>query len=75
MIILTERSLLLAHQMIPCRITPLYRLVLLYNETGRNAEAIQLARNILRMPVKVQSPEVSGMKIDLKNMILMKKNI
>jgi hypothetical protein len=39
--------------MCPNRFMPLYQLVLLYNETGRNEEALALARLIIGKGVKM----------------------
>ncbi len=64
-----EQCLLLAHQMIPNRFVPLYRLALLCKETGRSNRAQALARIIVRKPVKVISPEVMSIKAEMRGML------
>jgi len=64
-----ERCLLLAHQMIPNRFIPLYRLALLYKETGRPNRARALAGVIIRKPIKIMSPEVMSIKAEMKELV------
>jgi tetratricopeptide (TPR) repeat protein len=66
-----ERCLLLAHQMIPNRFIPLYILVKLYQETGKQQQAYRLAQIILKKPVKVASSDVSVIKSEMA--ILLRK--
>lgn len=46
-----EREYLTAHYMVPCRLYPLVLLMDMYIETGRVAEAEEIGRKILSMPV------------------------
>lgn len=59
----------LAHEMIPNRFIPLYRLAQMYKEQGRNIEAQKLAKEIIRKPVKIPSYEISFIKQEMKQFI------
>ena len=52
--------------MCPNRFMPLDRLVKLYGQTGRDAEARQLAGEIIVKPVKVPSFRVDRMKREME---------
>ena len=58
-----------AHQMIPNRFIPLYRLFKLYEKCGRINEAIRIAETIIDMPVKIQSGAVRKIKSAAKSFI------
>ncbi len=64
-----EQCLLLAHQMIPNRFIPLYRLGNLYKDTGRQAKARLLAQVIIKKQVKIISPEVMSIKAEMKGLV------
>lgn len=60
-----EKCFLLAHQMIPNRFIPLYRLALLYKEEGKIREARRIAKIIVNKPVKVESFEIVAIKDEM----------
>jgi len=64
-----EQCLLLAHQMIPNRFIPLYRLVKLYEEMGQDAKAYHLAQIIIKKPVKIFSGDILTIKSEMKELI------
>lgn len=64
-----EDSFLLASQMCPNRFLPLYNLVKLYEQTGRQTEALRLAAEIVRKPVKVPSYTIEKIKKDMSEYI------
>lgn len=64
-----EKHLKIAHNMIPNRFIPLYKLALLYNKTSKSDKAIQLAHQIARKKVKINSPEIIYIKQEMKNLI------
>ncbi len=66
---LAEKHLKRSAEMIPSRFMPLYGLLLLYEETGREQEAIEMARRILRMDVKIPSVEVAEIKAEARNVL------
>jgi O-antigen polymerase len=70
-----EKCLILAHQMIPNRFMPLYHLVLLYKEMGKDAQAYQLAQIIIKKPIKVISFEVLTIQSEMKGMVENKENV
>ena len=50
-----ESSLIKASQMIPHKFTPHYRLLLLYEKTGRQSEALEKAQYILHKRIKIRT--------------------
>lgn len=64
-----ETHYLLASQMCPIRFLPLYKLVNVYESSGAKAKALNTARIIINKPVKVASPEIDQIKIEMKNKI------
>ena len=64
-----ERCFLLAHQMIPNRFIPLYRLALLYKEEGKIREARMIADIIVKKQVKVESIDVFTIKEEMRKLI------
>jgi len=64
-----EKCLKLAHQMVPNRFTPLYRLVILYKKMGKDTQAYQLAKIIIKKPIKVISSDVMNVKAEMKKMV------
>ena len=64
-----EKCLRLAHEMIPNRFIPLYRLVLLYKEEGKINTALRFAHIIVGKPVKVLSIEVLAIKKEMNKLI------
>lgn len=64
-----ERHYLQAARMCPNRFLPLYRLVLLYEQTGQQNEAFRLARQIVNKPVKIPSYTIDKIKREMKEYI------
>jgi tetratricopeptide (TPR) repeat protein len=64
-----EQHLKLAATMCPARFMPLYELAELYNETGRKAEAVALARQIADKNVKIPSATVFAIKQKMRQLI------
>lgn len=64
-----EKCLLLAHQMIPNRFIPLYRLAILFKEEGKIREANRIALIIVKKPVKVESIDVMTIKEEMKELL------
>lgn len=65
----TEKCLLEAHYMIPNRFIPLYRLAKLYEETNQLERAKYIAKTILKKPIKIMSPEILTIQIEMKELI------
>jgi O-antigen ligase len=65
-----EKCFLLAHQMIPNRFIPLYRLALLYKEEGKIHEAHKIAEIIVKKQVKVESIDIMAIKEGMNKLIL-----
>jgi len=64
-----EKCLLLAHQMIPNRFIPLYRLALLYKKEEKIHEANRIAKIIVNKSEKVESIDVLTIKEEMKKLI------
>jgi tetratricopeptide (TPR) repeat protein len=64
-----EKHLLLSSGMCPNRFMPVYQLVLLYNESGRNEKALALARLIIDKEVKIPSATVTAIKNEMQKLI------
>lgn len=64
-----EKCFLFAHQMIPNRFIPLYRLALLYKEEGKIREARRIAKIIVKKQVKVESFDVVAIKAEMSKLI------
>lgn len=62
-----EQCLLLAYYMIPNRFIPLYRLVKLYEMTGRHNDACRIAKVIMKKPVKIPSSDVMIIKAEMRD--------
>ena len=62
-----EHHFQLAANMCPVRFVPLYRLYLLYKETGNEDKARQMGKVILNKPVKIESSTIRNMKGEIKN--------
>jgi tetratricopeptide (TPR) repeat protein len=62
-----------AANMCPVRFVPLYELEELYNTQGLNAEALSLARKIIKKPVKILSPTVIAIKQKMRQLIVEKE--
>jgi len=58
-----------AAAMCPVRFMPLYRLVKLYQAAGRDAEARSLAAIILQKKVKVPSPEITAILMEMRGIL------
>lgn len=59
-----------ASLMCPNRFVPLHRLVLLLDRTGRQDEAVRLARQLVEKPVKVPSFQVDWIKKEMNDYII-----
>ena len=59
---LAEEAYCKAFAILPNRMYPLYQLMLLYKETDRHKEALQIARQIYEMRPKVKSPATDEMQ-------------
>ena len=58
-----------AAMMCPVRFIPLYRLVRLYERTGRQEEALRLAGELVEKPVKVPSYAVEKIKRECRELL------
>lgn len=56
--------------MVPSKFYPLYKLALLYDETGQKEKAILMAENILNKKIKVSSIAIDEMKDKMRDIIL-----
>lgn len=57
-----ERHFKLASQMCPVRFIPLFRLYMVYKDRGDQAKAIQIGKEILQKPIKVESITIKNIK-------------
>jgi len=64
-----EQCLLLAYYMIPNRFIPLYRLVKLYEMTGRHSDACRIAKVIIKKTLKIPSSDVMIIKAEMRDFI------
>ena len=64
-----EKCFLLAHQMIPNRFIPLYRLALLYKNEGKIHEARRIAEILVKKKVKVESIDILTIKEEMNQLI------
>jgi len=64
-----EKCLLEAHYMIPNRFIPLYRLAKLYEETNRPEDVKKTAEELIVKPIKILSPEVLTIRLEMKELI------
>jgi O-antigen polymerase len=65
----SEEEFLFLKSLVPNRFRPNYFLVQLYLERGDSIKAKQLAKEIIKMPVKVESPEVYDIKRYMENLL------
>ena len=65
---LAEEAYRKAFAILPNRMYPLYQLMLLYKETDRQEEALQIARQIFEMRPKVKSPATDEMQEKAKEL-------
>lgn len=70
---LAEQSYRKAFAVMPNRIYPLYQLMLLYEETGDSVKMRAMARRVLRMKCKVESPATREMKEKAKEKLTIKE--
>lgn len=56
-----EQSYLKAYAVMPNRLYPLYRLMLLYEKTGQKEKMKRMAKKIVTSPPKVVSPATTDM--------------
>lgn len=66
---LAEQAYQKAFAVMPNRLYPLYRLMLLYNETGNTGKAKETARRILGMKPKVESEATREMKNKARTLV------
>ena len=64
-----ERCYRLAFSVMPNRIYPLYRLMKLYEEQGRRADCLRMARRVAAFGVKVESEATREMKREAENIV------
>jgi hypothetical protein len=64
-----EDCLLLASNMIPNRFIPLYRLAKLYELTKQTYKAKLIAKEILFKPIKIISPEITMIKVEMEELL------
>lgn len=64
-----EKCFLLAHQMIPNRFIPLYRLALLYKEEGKIQDARKISELIIKKQVKVESFDIVTIKAEMRDLL------
>ena len=57
-----EQSYRLAGNMIPSRITPKYKLFVLYKDSGDSLSAVKIANEIMAMKIKVEGSHALKMK-------------
>jgi len=69
-----ERHFRQAASMCPVRFVPPYRLVKLYERTGRHEEAVCLAAELAEKPVKVPSYMVAKIKREMRDFIRCEQN-
>ena len=58
-----------AHNMIPNRFMPLYKLMLLYKYSGNTKQIIDIAKIIINQEVKVPSEIVNMIKMEAQNIV------
>jgi O-antigen polymerase len=66
---LAEQCYLKSSEIMPLKFFPKSRLVEIYMKTGRKKEAIQLAKNILALPVKVRSKIIDDIRQDMIELV------
>ena len=59
---LAEQSYKIAFAIMPNRLYPLYKLMLLYNDNGKEYKAKKMAKCVINMKPKINSPAISDMK-------------
>lgn len=59
----------LAANMCPNRFVPLYYKVMILSKTGRQSEAVTLARDVLRRPIKVHATDVYKVRLKLEQFL------
>ena len=64
-----EQAYLQAWHMIPSRFYPLYLLAKLYDETGQNDKALEMASMILKKEVKVHSTAIDEIKEEMREIV------
>lgn len=64
-----EKFYYCAHDMVPNRFIPLYKLMLLYKYSANTKQAIDIANNIVNKDVKVPSDIINIIKIEAQNVI------
>ena len=64
-----EQAYLHAWYMIPSRFYPKYLLAKLYNETGQQAEAVAIAKELLNKEVKIESTAIEEIKEEMREII------
>jgi O-antigen ligase len=69
MYVKAEQHFKLAASMCPNRFMPLYQLALLYKETNRNDEALNLAQHIVDKEIKIPSSTVNAIKNKMRQLL------
>ena len=64
-----ENCFLKASLIMPLKFFPKYKLVLIYLQTGRKKQAINLAKYLLAMKVKVPSQTIDAIKQEMKQLV------
>ena len=70
-----RESYLKAWHIMPNRIHPIYRLMMLYHQAGNESKAVEYARIILNHKEKVASPAVNDIKREAYEKINLNNNI
>ena len=69
-----ERHYHKATAMFPVKFMPLYKLVKIYDETGRRSEAVILAEKIINKPIKVPSSTIQNIQQDMMKLMENEEN-
>jgi O-antigen ligase len=71
---LAEQSYNKAFSIMPNRLYPLYKLMLLYKDNGRKKEAIKMAKRVIDMNPKINSSATSDMKQEAMMLLVGEQN-
>ena len=64
-----EKCYVKASEIMPAKFYPVYRLVKLYQKQNRINESVQLAKNLLNMPVKIPSEIITNILAEMENYV------
>lgn len=59
----------IAHYMVPCRVYPLRRMMLLYLRMGHTQEAVNIGKQIIEMPINERNPNMTGLVNETKQLL------